>query len=69
MKGKIIFQYEFQLAISVISISLLLSPLWIFAIKRLNSYLAFQKKQKDSKMATFRKIQKNDLGEKTKEAS
>ena len=69
MKGKIIFQYEFQLAISVISISLLLSPLWIFAIKRLNSYLAFQKKQKDSKMATFREIQKNDLEEKTKEAS
>ena len=35
--GKIIFEFEFQMAISVISLTLLVSPLWINMVKTLNS--------------------------------
>jgi len=60
MKAEIIFKYEFQLAISVISISLLLSPLWIFSIKKLNSYLGNYEKSSDIKMAKFKKQKKEN---------
>ena len=58
MKGKIIFQYEFQLAISVISLSLLISPLWIYAIRRLNTYLGYYKRKKEMSLKKLKKVSK-----------
>tara|TARA_Y100001954_G_scaffold238982_1_gene310067 strand:+ start:1627 stop:2865 length:1239 start_codon:yes stop_codon:yes gene_type:complete len=58
MKGKIIFKYEFQLAISVISLSLLVSPLWIYAIRRLNAYLGYYKRKKDLGLKKLKKVSK-----------
>jgi CPA2 family monovalent cation:H+ antiporter-2 len=58
MKSEIIGKYEFQLAISVISLSLLVSPLWIHFIKKLNTYLDSQKVEKSSILARFKKVRK-----------
>ena len=58
MKGKILFQYEFQLAISVISLSLLVSPLWIYAIRRFNAFLGYHKRKGQMKIKKLQKVSK-----------
>ena len=69
MESKIIFKYEFQMAVSVISISLLISPLWIIAIKRVNAYLGYYKRKNEFKQRRFKKVRKMNHKKNTKKVA